>query len=400
MASHLGKLEEFDTTSCDVDTYFERLGSFFRANNVRDNAQVDTFLSVAGQNTYKLLKSLVAPAALADKTLEELRAILKEHVQPKESIIARRAKFYTRVQKDGETVTEYVAQLKQIATDCDFGDFLNQVLRDIFVLGLKDTETQKEIRKVKEPTFKKAVEQALAREALAGGNLRATAPGSGMHGMHKIADRRGNGTRQNNMPPRQGSGSNRGQYRQANGAAHGHSPLCYRCNKAGHTPKTCKYRDYTCRTCSKKGHLQAACRSKTRRSRADFMHSNELEDDDASTASEGGEDAPTLGLFHMPRRSKATDSIRTEINVSGTKLMMEVDTGSACTIIPMDTYETRFQHIPLAKTKQVLKTYSGDIVPLAGQMQVEVRYGEEASHTLTLLVAAVKDQPAIWEEIG
>ena len=36
MATQIGKLEEFDISSCDVDTYFERLESFFVANDVGD----------------------------------------------------------------------------------------------------------------------------------------------------------------------------------------------------------------------------------------------------------------------------------------------------------------------------------------------------------------------------
>ena len=67
--SHFGRLEEFDCSSTDIDSYFERLHAFYRANNVRDSAKVDVFLSVVGPKTYKLLKSLIAPALPSDKTM-------------------------------------------------------------------------------------------------------------------------------------------------------------------------------------------------------------------------------------------------------------------------------------------------------------------------------------------
>ena len=56
--SDFGRLEEFDCSSTDIGSYFERLHAFYRANNVRDSAKEDVFLSVVGPKTYKLLKSL------------------------------------------------------------------------------------------------------------------------------------------------------------------------------------------------------------------------------------------------------------------------------------------------------------------------------------------------------
>ena len=85
--SHFGRLEEFDCSSTDTDSYFERLHAFYRANNVHDtdSAKVDIFLSVVGPKTYKLLKSLIAPTLPSDKTIDELYQTLKRHVRPTDS---------------------------------------------------------------------------------------------------------------------------------------------------------------------------------------------------------------------------------------------------------------------------------------------------------------------------
>ena len=69
--AHFGNLEEFDCSRTDIDSYFERLHSFFRANNVRDASKVDVLLSVIGSKTYKLLKSLLSPALPSTKTVDE-----------------------------------------------------------------------------------------------------------------------------------------------------------------------------------------------------------------------------------------------------------------------------------------------------------------------------------------
>ena len=140
--SHFGRLEELNCSSTDFDSYFERSNAFYRANNVRDCATVDVFLSVVGPKTYKLLKSLTAPTLPSDKTIGELYQTLKRHVQPTDSVISRRARFYTRKQKDTESVTDFVAELKLLAAECEFDAFLDQALRDIFAIGIGDREIQ------------------------------------------------------------------------------------------------------------------------------------------------------------------------------------------------------------------------------------------------------------------
>ena len=101
--SHFERLEEFDCSSTDTDSHFERLHAFYRANNVHDSAKVDVFLSVIGPKRYKLLKSLIASTLPSDKTVDELYQTLKRHVQPTDSVISRRTRVYTRKQKVSQT---------------------------------------------------------------------------------------------------------------------------------------------------------------------------------------------------------------------------------------------------------------------------------------------------------
>ena len=134
-----------------------------------DSAEVDVFLNVVGPKTYKLLKSLIAPTLPSDKTIDELYQTLKWHVQPTDSVISHRARFYTRKQKDTESVTDFIAELKHLAAESEFDAFLDQVLHDIFAIGVADREAQRKLREVKQLTFAKVVEIALTRESIFAG---------------------------------------------------------------------------------------------------------------------------------------------------------------------------------------------------------------------------------------
>ena len=59
----------------------------------------------------------------------------KKHLNPTPIIIAERYKFYHRSQEEGESLCQHLAELRKIAQYCDFGDILQQAIRDRFVCG-------------------------------------------------------------------------------------------------------------------------------------------------------------------------------------------------------------------------------------------------------------------------
>ena len=399
--SHVGKLEEFDITTCDVDTYFERLECYFVANKIRDDAQVATFLSVAGQKTYKLLKSLVSPAKPKEKSVAQLKQVLKSHVQPQEPLISRRARFYTRKQQAGESITDFVADLKELAAECEFDNFLNVVLRDMFCIGIRDTETQKKLRTEKAPSFAEAVQLALAREA-----LERDLPGeSGQHSVHKLQSQTAaHGSRPAAVtgtyrPPahaasgrvhsNQRGGPQRGRGQQNRQHATG-ARRCYRCGGT-HDPTTCRFKAYECRGCHKKGHLQAMCRS-TQAARFLETEQEEWEREEREEDGHIEESQEHFGIFHT--KSARVSPWTVPVAINKVVMDMEIDTGSAKSIIGRDTYTKLFPREKLQDKAPVLTTYSGKQLPMKGTLEVTVEYNGQ-HHQLQLLVADVTGQPPI-----
>lgn len=112
----IGRLDEYKPENESWSAYIERAELFMIANDVDDTKQVATLLSAVGASTYGLLRNLVQPAKPKDKTFEEIVNILKAHFEPKPLIIAERFQFQRCVQKPHETVSQYVAELKQCAS--------------------------------------------------------------------------------------------------------------------------------------------------------------------------------------------------------------------------------------------------------------------------------------------
>ena len=86
-----------------------------------------------GSRTYDVPSDLCSPDSSSSKTYWELLTILKNHYARKKLVVAERYRFHNCVQKDGESVSTVAANLKQLASTCNFGTYLNEALRYRFV---------------------------------------------------------------------------------------------------------------------------------------------------------------------------------------------------------------------------------------------------------------------------
>ena len=118
------------------------------------------FLSVVGAMKYTLLRDLLAPKKPQEKSLADLFAALKMHFEPKTLVIEQRFHFHRRYQKLLESIAEYVAELRKAASFCEFGDFLDDALRDRFVCGLQSELAQKRLVMEETLTFAQAIDIA------------------------------------------------------------------------------------------------------------------------------------------------------------------------------------------------------------------------------------------------
>ena len=111
-----------------------------------------------------MLRSLVSPDQPNTKTLDELKTLLRAHSEPKPLVISERFHFYRRNQLAGESVTDFLVELRRLAAQCEFKNFLDEALRDWVVGGLKIESIQRRLLLERNLDLAKAVEIATAME--------------------------------------------------------------------------------------------------------------------------------------------------------------------------------------------------------------------------------------------
>ena len=77
-------------------------------------------LSVCRSKVYKPMCNLLAPAKPKEKSYQELVKLIQDHLAPTSSEIAQRLKFHNRFRKEGESVTDFVAVLRNLAEHCEY----------------------------------------------------------------------------------------------------------------------------------------------------------------------------------------------------------------------------------------------------------------------------------------
>ena len=90
-------------------------------------------------------------------------------------------------------------------------------------------------------------------------------------------------------------------------------------------------------------------------------------------------------LHKVGERSSAP--IEVDVTANGRKLTMEVDTGAALSIISQATKELVFPDLPLYSSKVILKTYTGEHMPVISNLHVRVQYGTQAAKLVLVVVA-------------
>ncbi|XP_064469988.1 uncharacterized protein K02A2.6-like [Ornithodoros turicata] len=336
----IGQVENFDETISDWISYEERLSSFLKVNKIGDDRKVDAFLSIIGPKTYTLLKTLLAPEKPSDKTLDDLMKVLRDHLSPKPSVIAERAKFHKYIQGEAQTIVQFVAELKRLAQDCKFGANLEETLRDRFVCGLHRLDIQKCLFAENESlTFKKAVEKALSLEM-------ATKSASECH----AAD----------TPPR---------LNKIDKPERRKKRFCYRCGGSNHASEACNFRDAVCHRCKRKGHIKGACQSGTKVKPAGRQSLGNLKEENDWVQNNPG------GNAILRLESHKNDPMYATVSVEDVPLTMEIDTGAAVSVMSLQQYQNCFPHLTLEPTSLRLRTYTGEALTPQGYITVNVNYG-------------------------
>ena len=240
----------------------------------------------------------------------------------------------------------YVSELRALAEYCNFGETLQDMLRDRLVCGINDDRIQGRLLSEPKLKYDKAVELATTLETAAH-NLKELTAG-----------------RLGNRQDREGLEKPESVHRiQDKDRSKEIVAACYRCGNPDHKADKCKFRDATCHLCGKKGHLKKVCRSKKsmpkKKKPAPPQPVRRVQEDE--------ETEDKYPLYHLHSASQ-DQPIEISLNVGGCTLSMELDTRAALSLVSETLFKEMWPDRTVSGSTVTLSSYSGEDIYLCWEV--------------------------------
>ena len=400
MASFTSPIGHYDDDKEDIENYLARLQSWCIVNDVTNTKKKHVLLAEIGPKAFQVLNNLCFPDAPDSKEFKALTDMLKAHYVSKITPMTSRLKLQGRKQEANETISSYIVALKQIAVHCNFGNSLDERLRDAFTCGVRSPKILKrliEASQKEDYSWQIATTLALSIEAVdkdTSSELFQTQ--SHTPKVHSVRDgnsrqsaRRGNrnsgrgrprnSQRQPNASGQRQPSTNSQAQRQPNANSQRQDTQgerCFRCGSFSHVPNNCPFKNKQCFKCHRYGHTQSQC---GRRQPGAVHYVDETVDDTFDDASADLSNA-FQQLFHVseahvqPTDLELPSEYTEELSVNGLPVTFTIDTACPVTVIPERMYQDHFSAYPLQPTQLQLSSYSKHGVPVLGQFLATVKY--------------------------
>ncbi|XP_055923526.1 uncharacterized protein LOC129953979 [Eupeodes corollae] len=396
------QLESFNEENESWKIFIKRLENFFCLRNLTGNTDVvkeskrNWLIHAMGAKTLQLLCNLTSPEDPKTKSYDELIKLVKDHVNPAPSVIAEQNRFTKRTQHEGETISNFVADLKKMCKNCDFkctscqASTADAHLRQQFISGLRNANWLEKLIQLKEPNngFKDCVTATLAMESAQKDskeiqNLQAT---SLSNYQNQIAS--------SSKPKTKNYSPN--------------SNYCYRCGDKDHFATACKHNRAVCSKCQKVGHVARVCmnsgmmsnNSSDKKPRSSppapitkhrkFFTQNQLhsleshsvddDDDDEDDEEQDSYYMNQLTTCVLPEDKRKPKKIMLTLVLDGVSKQLELDTGAAVSSMSYQEFSASWPNKQMYKSNVPFRTYTGEIIQPIGYSTMHVRYGNEEAN--------------------
>lgn len=391
MTALIGNIEPF-VLGEDFALYKLRLGHFLSLNKITDGKEkIDVLASFGGADLFKSLHSLVQPNGIENFTYDQLITKLENHFAPKRNEIAESFKFNKRNQKPGETIAEYVIELKSMAQSCNFGEFLDRALRDRFICGVYNESIQRKLFNDSSVTkFEKAVEIASLMEA-----TKSDVELIQGDAVNYVS----NGNRTNDSHFNKNSSTNKGSFQGQSGQRN--APRNAQ-TSAQHTNQSDDR--IVCYACGSTGHIARFCR-KRQQSNGNQHHPNSKKVDDRvhnifEESLEQDFDFQYINSLKCSFLNKVNSgALTTVVNINDVDVRVEIDTGASGTVMQSGQFSKLSPHSKLGKSNKHFRLLSGESVEIVVGIFVNVCHkGKVHNLEITVVKASNNMLPLMGQD--
>jgi len=335
--AHFNDTEDWEQWLCN----FERYKLVSGLHNRSSREQVATLMYVFGPSANAVVSTLGIDE---DKdSYKQVCAKLNKYFAGKRNVIADRARFNRRTQRDGESIEDFIRDLHQLADRCSYGNLRDELIRDRIVVGVRDDGLSDKLQSKEDLSLADAIRQARQfEERKKAQNIVRNKNDVTICHVNKMTSK---------------------DHRS-----------CSFCGGLEHPRMQCPARNAVCSFCKKPGHFQKVCRQRQRKAVHQLDQLSDFISDSAS-------DLDAVGVIDTV---SSHDSLWfADVSVNGHITSFKIDTGAAVSVV--SDRETWLRDVTLEPSSKQLHGAGNTKLHIKGVFKATLQYNGR-SYTDTMYV--------------
>ncbi|UYV84616.1 K02A2.6-like, partial [Cordylochernes scorpioides] len=306
-----------------------------------DEIKRATLLHCLGPNVQRIFLNLPDEK----ENYEQTKMALDKYFTPYKNVVTERFKFRQRVQKDDESIDNYLISLRELSKSCEFGNLEADMIRDQIIEKCNNKKLKEKLLQQENLTLSKTIDIARMLE-ISRKEIRLLEPQN---------DQTLNIVQ--NKPKKYYNANNFNKSRFTNQGTPSFSgaskPKFYRCGLDTHSAQECGAKKMTCSYCNKLGHLFRACRNRpnqnNNRNHKSF-NQTKVKTIQEENKTEVGESSDEYTYYTGAENKE-------KVQIDGSEINMIIDTGSDRTFISYNKMLELYGHKIMPKLHDTTRTF-------------------------------------------
>ena len=331
-----------------------------------EEIQVAILLHCVGEEALEVFNTFVFANDEDSKKLDPVLQAFENYCSPRKNALFDRFLFWKRVQKEGESVEQFVTDLKKMVKNCEYIEPADSMVRDCLVFGIRNLKMQERMLRedIDKLTLSKALDYCRAVEAT-DYQLQI------MHGQNSTQTVHAVSVKPKFKPKKKLSSHVSNPSKKFN---------CRNCGTV-HGINACPAYGKSCHNCHKLNHFSKYCRSDRK------VHSVQENYNSRPTTgvmdkhnNQGEGSSIYMGALTMHAVGDTQKGWYTNVHMCGEAVQFKLDTGAEANAMPQSTYDKlRAERPTIQPTDIMLSSYGDHKVRPVGRVtikcNIEEKYG-------------------------
>lgn len=324
-------------------------------NKKSEATQCAQLLHYIGEEGFKIYRTFTFEDTEKNK-ITKLIEKFEAHFLPKENLSYERFKFFSYKQQSGQTLEQYITELKNRALKCKLEGLQDSLIKTMITCGVNNSKMREELLQQDDLTLEKAIEKCLiiemtkerseSMDKINGKEVDAVKwSKSKSVGSNVGSSSKGSSSKQNQFANNQ-SNTNQGYVKNINN--------CTKCGRS-HMMNKCPAFGKSCNICKGKNHFANKCFKKSDYNSNNMKKVHDIDYDD----NKDSDDYLFVGSIDI--NDINTDVWMHELNINRKNVMFKLDSGSYVNILPIKVYEKiKLPNEYIKESNAQLSSYSGN----------------------------------------